>query len=591
MMTHIVGDLFSISDTCTVYAVRGRNGYVLIDSGTDLTPDVVRAEAILLTHFHRDQCSAVPTFRRAGARVFVPYAERRFFEESDLLRASYDIFDNYTSYRQGFTPVPEIIADEYVHDYESKQVGDLFVHAVPLPGHTFGSTGYFFSVGGVTVLAGGDVLHRPDRLWEYYSTQWSYMDFTGHVNLIESLNTIDHLKPDWVLPGHGTAFRFEAGMLEPLIAKLERLYELFHGRPFAHFRPCFRHVSPSVVEVENTESRTYLVHDRHGHAVAIDCGYASAAPIHPNPHRFVDNLTPHLTKDLGIDRVEWFMCSHYHDDHLAGLPCLQARYGTRVASSPGLKSILEHPERYDMPCLLPRGVSVDRVVTQDQVFTWRGLTFSVDQQPGQTTYNQDILFDVDGKRFMVIGDDISGLSFSEHRDYIYSFIPKNRTPVSTYVDIPRRILEAAPDVLLTGHGGAAPFDERVEKWREWMTEWQSIFSSLTGQPEADMGVDPHWIEFLPYKIKIALGDTRELTLTVTNYSDEPTRFLIRFRSVSGVVIDPPEVQITIPEHSSTELTVTARFPESFAHHSLPILADVTRNDQRLGEIAEAIAYW
>jgi glyoxylase-like metal-dependent hydrolase (beta-lactamase superfamily II) len=63
-----------------------------------------------------------------------------------------------------------------------------------------------------------------------------------------------------------------------------------------------------------------------GHGLFIDCGYTSGGPISANPHRFIDHLTPRLEAETGIT-VEWFLPSHYHDDHLAGLPTLQVKFG------------------------------------------------------------------------------------------------------------------------------------------------------------------------------------------------------------------------------------------------------------------------
>ena len=40
-----------------------------------------------------------------------------------------------------------------------------------------------------------------------------------------------------------------------------------------------------------------------------------------------------------------------------------------------------------------------------------------------------------------------------------------------------------------------------------------------------------------------------------------------------------------------EVVVRARMPQIFGTHSLPIVADVTWDGRRLGEVAEAIAYW
>ena len=584
-------NLFSIEDTCSVYVLRGKDGYLLIDCGCYGETAEIPVEAVLITHFHRDQCSSAPLLQNKGARIYIPFAERKYFEDADVLRAGYDIFDNYTSYRQGFTPMPGITPDDYAVDYGHIEWEGVLFTVIPLPGHTFGSVGYLFNLNGTKILAIGDLLSTPEKLWEYYSTQWLYMDFTGHANLLDSLKYIETLDIDLVLPGHGEPFRYTQGCLDSLRSKLERLYELFYGEPYESFKPQFRTVTQSVIDIENMGTRSYLVHDSHGHAVMIDCGYPSTHPIAGNPHRFTDNLTQSLSEDLGIEDIEWFLCSHYHDDHLAGYPCLKARYGTKLVASPELQDILEHPERYDMPCLLPQCITVDRVVDRGEAFIWRGIEFSIEQQPGQTIYNQEIRFKVDGKDFMVVGDSISGLSFSENRDFIYSFIPRNRTPVSQYTTLPKRILMHRPDFLLAGHGGAVPFDGRVQRWEGWMKEWQQIFNSILATPCPDMGMDARWVEFYPYKVKVKPDDRITFTVTVTNYLNSQALCLLSFRSLNGIEMEPKCVSLTLEAGARGSVKTEVCFPSRFTTHSMPILADVTWNGRHLGEIAEAITYW
>ena len=372
---------------------------------------------------------------------------------------------------------------------------------------------------------------------------------------------------------------------------MEEVYKLFYDRPYESYRPEFRQVTPHVFEVTNSAANTYIVR-REGCALFIDCGYTSAAPISANPHRFIDNLTPYLEPELGIQRVEWFVPSHYHDDHLAGYAALRCRYDTGMVSSPELKDILEHPECYDMPCLVPRGISVDRVVQRGEAFSWRGIAFYVEQHPGQTLYHHLIRFEVDGRRFLCIGDNVSGLSFGEKRDYIHSFIPKNRTPVSSYRDMPTQILEYEPDVILTGHGGAVAFDRsRVERWRDWMETWERLFTQIMDQPHPSMGMDPHWVEFYPYKVRIVPGQQVMFEVRVTNHERETRACRLCFRSLDGVRLEPEHVDLRAPAQSSVSCQVRATFPNAFTSHSLPVVAEVEWNGRRLGGIAEAVAYW
>jgi glyoxylase-like metal-dependent hydrolase (beta-lactamase superfamily II) len=395
---------------------------------------------------------------------------------------------------------------------------DVLFEVIPLPGHTFGSVGYLFEVDGQRVLACGDLLSGAGQIRDYYPLQWRYMDFQGHVNWLESLKVVAELGLDLILPGHGRPFAPTAAALSELQRRGERLYELFYARPYTYFRPLFRRLSEHVHEVTNSMANSYIVDDGAGHALLIDCGYTASAPISANPHRFIDNLTAYLEPELGIRQVEWFLPSHYHDDHLAGYAALRNRYGTKIAASPELRDILEHPERFDMPCLVPEGYAVEHVIERGSRFVWRGIEFWMEQHPGQTLYHHLIWFNVDGLRYLCIGDNVSGLGFREQRDFIHSFIPKNRTPVSSYTDMPRQILTIAPDLLLTGHGGAVPYDQaQVERWQGWMDEWQRLFTEMIDQPHPNLGMDPRWVEFYPYKVRIKAGETHRFRLRVVNH--------------------------------------------------------------------------
>lgn len=584
-------------DTCTVYGVCLADGCLLIDCGTHLTQTALRAqgvgqvEQLLLTHFHRDQCSAALHWQQHGAQITLPFVERRFFEETDLLKAAYDIYDNYTAYYPGRGPLQDIHADRYAYDYTTLTWRDLAIEVIPLPGHTFGSVGYLFTVDGQRMLACGDLMSGPGKLRDYFWSQWRYMDFQAHVNLLESLATVEKLDVDWILPGHGEPFAATAQAFAALRQPLVELYELFYAKPYLPYRAQLRQVTPHVYEVTNSMANSYVVQVE-GHALMIDCGYTSGAPITANPHRFIDHLLPYLEEELGVQTVEWFLPSHYHDDHLAGYPALQARYGTQVASSPELKDILEHPERYEMPCLVPQGIQVSQVVARGTAFHWRGIDFFMEQQPGQTLYHHLIFFEVDGTRFLCIGDNISGLSFREQRDHIHSFIPKNRTPVTSYTAMPRQILERAPDILLTGHGGAVPCDRaKVARWQTWMAQWQQYFVQMLDQPHPNLGMDPHWIEFYPYKVRVQPGDVVNFQVRITNHEAKQRSGTLRFRSVAGVQVEPEEIRVEAPPSQVTMVAVTAHFPATFATHSLPVVVDVTWNGRALGEIAEAIAYW
>ena len=590
-MDRLSDHLFRCEDTCSVYGIEAQGKTLLIDCGTDLRPAAVGGvERVLLTHFHRDQCAGLAQW--ANVRVYIPAAERHFLEESDVQRAGYYLYDNYTAYFPGFGPLADVRNAQLARDYETIQWQGIQFEVVPLPGHTFGQAGYVFEIDGQRCLACGDLMAAPGKLGDYYWLQWKYMDFQGHVNQLESLAQVAALDVDLILPGHGVPFAKADARLDELIDNLAEIYAMFHGRPYTPFQIEFRALSPHVWEVVNSTANTYIVKDDEGHAVLIDCGYVSGAPIAANPHRYIDHLSARMRVELGIETVEYFLPTHFHDDHLAGYPMLRARYGTEVVAAPELKELLECPARYDMPCMVPEGFQVQHIVERGAAFHWRGIDFYIEQFPGQTWYDHHITFSVDGRVFTAIGDAISGLCFREERDYIHSFIPKNRTPLSTYSSIPRKVAQRQPDWILTGHGGGEAYDgDKMDRWTAWMDRWQELFTDIVEAPHPNMALDPHWIEFRPYKVRVEPGAEVEFQLCITNHDDSERRCALHLHSVEGVKIEAAERALVLAGGQVHEITVRVRMPQTFSTHSLPIVADVTWDGQRLGQVAEAIACW
>ncbi|HJN30630.1 MAG TPA: MBL fold metallo-hydrolase [Candidatus Latescibacteria bacterium] len=584
-----------VGGTCSTYAITQADRTLLIDCGS-LRPDDqqiagVNSDRLLLTHFHRDQCGGAPDFAKGGVDVTIPFAERRFFEAADILRASYDTYDNYTAFFPGFSVLDDV-RGSWAVDYDTLNWQSVEIQVVPLPGHTFGSTGYLLDLGGTRYLACGDLMSAPGKLHDYARAQWSYMSFQGHVNLLESLQTVRRMRPDVILPGHGEPFAYTDDAIESLDAALRELYELFYGHPYQPYEAVFRQLSDHVFEVTNSAANTYIVHDGDGHGLFIDCGYTSGAPIGANPHRFIDHLTPRLEEETGITQVEWFLPSHYHDDHLAGLPTLQVKYETQVACSAEVADIIEHPGRYDMPCLVPHATKVDRIVQRDEVFEWRGFSFRMEQFPGQTWYHHLISFEADDQKYLSIGDNISGLCFAQERDFIHSFIPKNRTPVSSYRDMPRQIRERDPHVLLTGHGGAVDCDpEQVARWQVWMDRWAELFEGLIDQPHPNMGMDPHWVEFYPYKTRVQPGDELALQVKIRNHEEAERECRLALRATGGATVSPEVLELKVAPSQDGQADVVMKIPEERSVHAWTIVADVTWNGHPLGELAEAIAWW
>jgi len=171
----------------------GLVGGCLIDPGVEeaayLAADF---DAILITHGHADHFSSAALLReRAQARVVAPREEARLVENPEV---------NVRGMFSWAKPSDEMVTklfrgegcrvDAFSDEWESETL-----QTVPLAGHTLGHTGYLTADG---VLFSGDSLYVRD-LWERHP-----LPYAIDVGLVRSsLQLIDRLAPEWVVPGHG----------------------------------------------------------------------------------------------------------------------------------------------------------------------------------------------------------------------------------------------------------------------------------------------------------------------------------------------------------------------------------------------------
>ena len=85
-MQQLSDNLFWWIDTCNVYILRDGDEAILIDFGAGDVLDnlhrlgVFRVTDVLMTHHHRDQGQGLKRAVEAGAKVWVPAAERDLFD-------------------------------------------------------------------------------------------------------------------------------------------------------------------------------------------------------------------------------------------------------------------------------------------------------------------------------------------------------------------------------------------------------------------------------------------------------------------------------------------------------------------------------
>jgi glyoxylase-like metal-dependent hydrolase (beta-lactamase superfamily II) len=179
-------------------------------------------------------------------------------------------------------------------------------------------------------------------------------------------------------------------------------------------------VTEHVFMSTRTEAVSWYLISRSGKALVIDYGYRGAFGVHRpsggdkvwhwplNPNRARRRVLMHgiepLKRRFGIDGIEVALISHFHDDHVAGVPMLQRLFGTACWVPENAADLLAQPEAHTFPCDWPQSVRIDRRLPLDQAFEWQEFTFRLAPMSGHTRFAAAIYFEADGRRFAHTGD-------------------------------------------------------------------------------------------------------------------------------------------------------------------------------------------
>ncbi|MFA9445047.1 MBL fold metallo-hydrolase [Egicoccus sp. AB-alg6-2] len=588
--------LYRFEDTCNVYVIRAGTDAVLIDFGSGAVlqelPEigVSRVTDVLMTHHHRDQGQGLPLATAAGARIWVPHAEQELFDRAEQRWLARDVANNYNTREDRFSLVTSIPIDGTFVEYVPTSYGEITVTAIPLPGHTVGSVGFLATVDGVDVAFTGDLLAGHGKVWSLAATQWSYAGPEGLAMTWLSLMDVRDRAPDVLLPSHGPVMDDPVAALEDTAARVRELLDLRNqhlGLTGRRDEP-FESLSPHLLYNRSSHARSYVLLSESGKALVVDFGYDFEAGLPAGTDRAARRpwlyTVPALKRQFGVTSIDVAIPTHYHDDHVAGFELLRRVEGTEVWGPENFVDVLQRPRAYDLPCLWYDPIEVDRVVPLEQPLTWEEYEIVLHPLPGHTLYAVAIEIEVDGRRVVATGDQIDDHG---RLNYVY----QNRFSASDYrvtADLFERI---RPDLLLTGHWGAIPCDDRlVTTLKERGRDLERLHRDLLPLDDTDFDAEGRGLWVRPYHTDIVAGQSFELEVEVRNPAPEAEEVEVALVVPDGWQVKPPRAQLELEpgEHGFTGFWLTS--PAGEPDPRVVVAADLTVAHRRYGQIAEALVH-
>ena len=602
----IARGVWRVADTCHVYLVvdpeapKGARDAVAIDFGSGLALEhladlgIRRISDVVMTHHHRDQAQGLPLAAAHGARIHVPPVERELFDRVDEMWASRQLDNDYLLRQDRFSLLDPVPVDAVVPEYRVLEASGVRLRVLPTPGHTIGSVSFLLERDRELIAFSGDLIYAPGKVWSLAATQWSYTQNEGPAMTVLSARMLAREGVTRLAPSHGEVMDDAAGALEALARTMQEYVDSRRSYPWdlqARLDDPFVALTPHMLLNRTSMSCSYALLSETGEALLVDYGYDMTTGLPPGQERAARRpwlaSLPALRRRHGVARVSVALPTHYHDDHVAGMPLLRDVEGTELWIPENVAPTMADPWREDLPCQWYDPIAADRVLPLDEPFHWNEYTITAYAQPGHTLYAVAYALEVDGLTVVFTGDQQEGLGGRDGRRDIMNYQYRNLFRLGDYGRSAALYRRLGPGLLASGHWEPRWVDDPyLDHLAESAELVDSLHERLLPLDEVAIGPDGQAARILPYRRTARVGEELEYTVEVCN--PLPARAAVRVAPVLplGWRSSRPEIGLELEprEEAAVQFTVIP----AGAGRRLRLAVDVTIGELRLGQHAEAL---
>lgn len=601
-----------------MYAVQGLDGTVLVNAGTGLAVEHLeeivapsKTVTLLLTHHFRDHSDGAIRLHEAGARVFGNYGDRDYYLDPEQHFRERQTWNSYDNRWDRFSPIRPLPIDGWMYDYETRSLAGLTWEVVPTPGHTNGASTYVVTLpGGRRVAFVGELVCEQDgRTSRLAPLQYDYNDLDGAANLWHSANRLLDARPDRLFPSLGEPIDDPAGAITALKANLSRIEEIMPGFAANLYNlnnpdhDDLQEILPHLFLSKHSFASTHYIVRGSGRVLALDYGYSAGVKMPARHHSSNRRPLLHgmngLRKRFGIERIDTVLISHFHDDHVNGIPLLQRHFGTQVWAADYFADILERPERYDRPCLWYEPIPVDKRLPCGETFHWEDIPITLYPMSGHTRFSTLICLEVDGVRVAHTGDQIffQPWEFAPGANLTTNHVYKNGLDLGCYLQTWEQLRAFQPDLILTGHTAAY---RTTPEWYEIIERGARAFDAVhrslmpLGENDIHFGAESQPAKLKPYRAHQVESGPVAFEGWVLNPFPTSQTALLRLIAPPGWQSEP--LSLALGPREQKAFTLTLLPPPDASCRRQPIALDLTVGDRPFGQVTEALVtvgfpYW
>lgn len=623
----IENGVFLFRDSCLVYAVRGPAGTVFVNAGTGRAADHLGELGddagpftVLLTHHFRDHSDGARRLHdQAGATVFANYWDALYYVDPEQHFRERQTWNSYDNRWDRFAPVRALpVSPDWLMDYETRAIAGLTWEVVPTPGASNGASSYVVTLLNDRRLAFvGETLCGPTgKLGRLAPLQYDYNDLSGARNVWHGCARLLDARPDSLLPSLGEPMNDPPAAVAALQSNLRRLGDLWPG--YASHFGSLDDTAGDVEEVSfgndgavrllrsrHAEAQTHFVlsHDRK-RVLALDYGYNDTLKMPSVSHRSsrrpllhgIDGL-----KQRGIERIDTVLVTHYHDDHVNGVPLLQRLFQSEVWAGDNFADLLERPARYDRPCLWHEPIPVTRKLKMGETVQWDDVAITVYPMSGHTRFSTLVCLEVGGTRIVHTGDqifwhpwDFPGGVFPADARLVPNHVYKNGLDLGCYQETLAYLHAFRPDWVLTGH--TKPYQTN-DAWYDAIERGARAFDAVhqalmpLGENDVHFGPESQPAKLKPYRTHVpeAPGESGA-TLAFDGWALNPfpTRQTATLNLVAPEGWTSAPVTLELGPREQRDFEVTLFVPPGARCRRQPVALDLVIGGRPFGHVTESL---
>jgi glyoxylase-like metal-dependent hydrolase (beta-lactamase superfamily II) len=604
----ILPDVYLFRDSCNVYAAIGPKGALIVDAGTGAWLDHLDElpappTALACTHYFRDHSAGAARAAERGIPIYVPEGEWRVFRDPASHIAARETYITYENQWDHFVAIEGVPVAGLLRDHDRLELAGMEAEVLPLPGATATQAGLLLGLpqSQQRVAFVGETIHSPGRISRVAPLQYNYNDLGGALGVYLSAHGLRKSSPDALLPSLGEPILSKTdqalGALQQTLRTLCKnrpgMVELLDRVGRESLTKVTEHVYLSNIGVANT----WLLLGESGKVMAIDYGYNSINigagwPGRPRPEtrRALLHSIDAMKRELGRDRIDVVMLSHFHDDHTCGVPLLKRLFGAELWVPENFADLMERPDAHCFPCNWHAPMRVDRRLPLDQRVQWEQFTFHFAPMSGHTRFAALIGFEADGKRFAHTGDQyffLKGVERFADNPVQRNFVFRNGALLDGYDQSLRWMLEWRPDVVIQGHQPAMITDEAFfAQLKAFSDEYRQVHAQAMplGDQDEHFNLDSWGGWVWPYHQLVRPGETATARVTVRNPLPRAASIHVRLVGPSGWIGTDATLAAGARQEVGCDLTIRPSGPcrkRMFA-------VELTVEGRPFGQVAEGL---